>query len=298
MARPGPARVGFAARWPCGWCAGPQLLLRPPEGTVRDPGVRTLTPMALDAEMQARAGSFGMDAESYDRYRPSYPVEVVDLLLAADTADAVDVGCGTGKLGRLLADRGATVLGVEPDERMAAVARGHGLAVEVSAFESWDADGRTFDLVTAAQSWHWVDQEAGAAKATEVLRPGGRLAVVWNIGRHDDATQDVLDVAYVAHMPQNAGAGSLGKVGGEKWHLAGVDETGAFGEQEVHSFVWRQDHSTAEWLHHLGTTSDHRLLPEDRRSALFAAIAAVIDERLGGVIASHYDTRVIVATRR
>ena len=254
--------------------------------------------MALDEEMQARAGSFGMDAEAYDRYRPSYPAEVVDLLLAGDTHDVVDVGCGTGKLGRLLADRGATVLGVEPDERMAEVARHHGLAVEVSAFEPWDAVGRTFDLVTSAQAWHWVDQEVGAAKAAEVLRPGGRLAVVWNIGRHDDETQAALDVAYLAHMPQNACHGSLGAAGGEKWHLAGVDETGAFGDQQVHSFEWTWQHATADWLHHLGTTSDHRLLPDEQRASLFAALADVIDEHLGGVVTSYYDARVIVAERR
>ena len=88
--------------------------------------------MPLPDDLRARAGSFGMDAEAYDRHRPSYPAVVVDVLLAGDTHAVVDVGCGTGKLGRLLAERGADVVGVEPDERMAEVARRHGLAVEVS----------------------------------------------------------------------------------------------------------------------------------------------------------------------
>lgn len=254
--------------------------------------------MSLDDEMQARAGSFGIDAEAYDRHRPSYPAVLVDVLLAGDTHDVVDVGCGTGKLARLLVDRGVEVLGIEPDARMAEVARRHGVAVEVSPFETWDAGGRTFDLVTAAQSWHWVDQRAGAEQAADVLRPGGRLAVVWNIGRHDDHAQAALDVVYAEHLPQNVSTGSLGRVGGETWHLAGVDETGAFGEQQVWSSGWQQDHTAAEWLDHLGTMSDHRLLPAEQRAALFDGIAEVIEGQFGGRLTLHYDTRVISAVRR
>jgi SAM-dependent methyltransferase len=254
--------------------------------------------VTLPEDMQARAGSFGIDAEAYDRHRPSYPAVVVDVLLGGDTHDVVDVGCGTGKLGRLLAERGAQVVGVEPDDRMAEVARRHGLDVEVSPFETWDPAGRTFDLVTSAQAWHWVDQAAGAAKAAEVLVPGGRLAVVWNIGRHDEHAQAALDVVYGEHMPQNVSTGSLGRVGGEKWHLSGVDETGAFGEQQVWSTQWQHDHTTSEWLDHLGTMSDHRLLPDEQRAALFGGVAEVIEGQLGGTITLHYDTRVISAVRR
>ncbi len=47
----------------------------------------------------------------------------------------------------------------------------------MAAFEAWDPAGREFDAVISGQSWHWVDPVAGAAKAAQVLRPGGRLAV-------------------------------------------------------------------------------------------------------------------------
>src|SRR5207248_523841 len=83
------------------------------------------------------------------------------------------VGCGTGIASRPFQDRGCRVTGVEPDERMAAVARRHGLAVEVSRFEDWDPAGRRFDLVVSAQAWHWVDPARGAAQAERALRSGG-----------------------------------------------------------------------------------------------------------------------------
>ena len=84
----------------------------------------------------------------------------------------LDVGCGTGKVARALLQRGLSVLGVEFDERMAAIARGHGVEVELGAFEDWDARGRTFDLIVASDSWHWIDPVRGWRKVGAGARAG------------------------------------------------------------------------------------------------------------------------------
>jgi SAM-dependent methyltransferase len=91
------------------------------------------------------------------------------------------VGCGTGIAARQFQAAGCTVLGVEPDARMADFARARGLQVEVTTLEAWEPAGRTFDAVIAAQSWHWVDPVAGAVKAAQVLRPDGRLAIFGHV---------------------------------------------------------------------------------------------------------------------
>jgi SAM-dependent methyltransferase len=127
------------------------------------------------------AESFGADAERYDRGRPSYPGALVERIVAASPGpDVLDAGCGTGIAARQFQAAGCRVLGVDPDARMAGLARRSGIAVEVATFEAWDPAGRRFDAVIAAQAWHWVDPVAGAAKAALALRPGGRLAVFWN----------------------------------------------------------------------------------------------------------------------
>lgn len=124
------------------------------------------------------AESFGADTERYDRTRPEYPDALVRRIIAAAPGpDLVDVGCGTGIEARQFLSAGCTVLGVEPDARMAEFARRTGVEFEVATFEDWDAAVRTFDAVVAGQSWHWVDPVAGAAKAARVLRPGGLLAL-------------------------------------------------------------------------------------------------------------------------
>jgi 2-polyprenyl-3-methyl-5-hydroxy-6-metoxy-1,4-benzoquinol methylase len=91
-----------------------------------------------------RSRLFDQEAERYDRCRPRYPDAVFDALLGPEPygLDVLDVGCGTGITARPIAERGATVLGVELAPGMAAVARGHGIDVEIGAFEEWDAAGR------------------------------------------------------------------------------------------------------------------------------------------------------------
>jgi SAM-dependent methyltransferase len=102
----------------------------------------------------------------------------VDRIIAASPGRAnsgpycLDVGCGTGISARLFQAAGCRVLGVDPDPRMAELARQGGTETEVAKFEDWDPADRTFDAVIAAQAWHWVDPVAGAAKAAAVLRPG------------------------------------------------------------------------------------------------------------------------------
>ena len=127
------------------------------------------------------AESFGSDAERYDRARPRYPDAMVTAIVAASPGPGVlDVGCGTGIAARQFQAAGCRVLGVEPDARMAGLARRFGVEVEVATFEAWERAGRAFDAVIAGQAWHWVDPVAGAAQAAQALLPGGRQAVFWN----------------------------------------------------------------------------------------------------------------------
>src|SRR2546421_3734106 len=107
---------------------------------------------------RSMAESFGTDPQRYDRARPGYPDALVARIVDASPGpDVLDVGCGTGIEARQFRAAGCTVLGVEPDARMADFARGSGFAVEVARFEDWDPAGRIFDAVVAGTAWHWID---------------------------------------------------------------------------------------------------------------------------------------------
>src|SRR3984885_2312663 len=160
----------------------------------------TAATLAGAARQRRVAGSVGRDAERYPRARPGYPQAMVDRIVTGSPGNpgcaVVDAGCGTGLSAGLFQAAGCRVLGVDPDPRMADLARRGGLDVEVAKFEQWDAAGRTFDAVIAGQAWHWVDMTAGAAKAAAVLRPGGRLAVFWSAFDPPAGLRDAFGAVY------------------------------------------------------------------------------------------------------
>src|SRR4029077_6377697 len=92
----------------------------------------------------------------------------------------LDVGAGTGIASEQLLAKGVNVLAVEPDPRMADVARNKGIRVEIGTFEGWDPAERHFDLVVFGSSFHWVNPDIALPKVHELLSSGGRLALMWN----------------------------------------------------------------------------------------------------------------------
>jgi SAM-dependent methyltransferase len=249
------------------------------------------------------AESFGVDAERYDRTRPSYPEAMVDRIVAASPGpDVLDVGAGTGIVTRQFAAAGCTVLGVEPDARMAAFARRGGLRVEVSTFESWDPAGRRFDAVVAGQAWHWVDPVAGAAAAARVLRPGGRLAVFWNAFQVPPEAAEAFAAVYHRLMPGSLAAAGFSPVAPAVDPYAalcakaadGILAAGGFGEPEQWRFEWDRSYGRDEWLDQLPTFGGHTLLPPDQLEQVVDGIGAAVDA-LGGGFTAHYTTVVVTA---
>lgn len=133
--------------------------------------------------MTDHATSFGQAADHYDRARPAYPSNAVDLLLERAPRHAVDVGAGTGKLTEALTGSGRQVVAVDPDEAMLARLRDRvpGVRTVVGSAEAIPLPDTSADLVTFGQAWHWVDVPLASAEVARVLRPGGVLGLVWNV---------------------------------------------------------------------------------------------------------------------
>jgi SAM-dependent methyltransferase len=253
---------------------------------------------------QAReiAESFGSDAERYDRARPRYPDAMVDRVVAAGPgAEILDVGCGTGIAARQFQAAGCTVLGVEVDARMAEWARQTGVEVEVSAFEAWKSAGREFDAVIAGQAWHWVDPVAGAAKASQVLRPGGRLAVFWYVFQPPADLVEAFSAVYRRVLPDSPLSGgtmpSLDSYSAFFTKAAdGMRQAAAFDEPEQWRFDWERPYTRDEWLDVVPTFGGHSRFPPAKLAELLAGIGAAIDAA-GGRFTMHYTTVAVTAAR-
>lgn len=256
--------------------------------------------MALESRRhhanRTRAESFGAVALEYDRARPDYPAALVDDLVTGAPRQVLDVGCGTGKVARLLVERGLDVLGVEVDERMAEVARSYGIPVEIGRFESWDARGRQFDLLVSGQAWHWVDPQRGASRAVGVLRPGGRLVPFWNFAELDGQARRALAGAYARTAPPLAEESVLSGTGAATIpvHIEAVQASGYFATVEHRRYPWARDYTRDQWLGMIATHSDHLTLPDAQRAAVLREVAAAIDA-LGGTLRAYYTTEAIFA---
>jgi len=255
-------------------------------------------------QQRAVAESFGADVERYDRARPAYPAAVIQRIMAESPGrDVLDVGAGTGIAARQFQAAGARVLGVEPDARMAVFARERGLDVEVARFEEWEPAGRSFDAVVAATSWHWVEPAAGAARAAEVLRPGGRLALFWNAFRPSPEVARALAGAYARALPDSPHY-RRGLANAESYRASararvedGLRGTGAFGELAEWTLDWDRAFRRDEWLEQTRTFGGHGQLPAPELDALLGALGGAIDG-LGGTLTMGYTTLVFTATRR
>lgn len=133
-----------------------------------------------------RGLSFGGWAGAYDRFRPGYPDDLVRLILSdprgREVKDVVDLGGGTGQLSRSLLRLGYVPTILEPDPRMCRVAQ---VAVRPASIVCGRAEEvplrrHSEDAVIAAQMWHWVDVPSALDQLHRILRPGGKLGIVWN----------------------------------------------------------------------------------------------------------------------
>ncbi|MFG1925101.1 class I SAM-dependent methyltransferase [Cryptosporangium sp. NPDC048952] len=251
-------------------------------------------------EHRAVAESFGVDVERYDRTRPSYPSALISRVLAESPGrDVLDVGCGTGIVARQF--HGCSVLGVEPDARMAAFTRRSGIDVEVSTFEAWDAAGRRFDALVAGQTWHWVDPDVGAAKAAEVLRPGGVLALFWHVFQAPPAVNTAFVDAYERAVPDSP-IDLRAEAAPEPYRpildraAQGLRATGAFGEFDEWHYEVSRTYTTAQWLDLLPTQGTLTRVPAEAVADISAAVGAAIDA-LGGQFTLPFHT-IALATHR
>jgi SAM-dependent methyltransferase len=237
---------------------------------------------------------FDQSATEYDAVRPGYPQEMIEALIAAsgipDGGAILEIGCGTGQLTVLLAERGYRITAVELGRALSRLASTNlqpfpDVTVVRADFERREIAPACHDLVVSAQAFHWIDPAIGYPKAHAALRSSGWLALIWNLFPGcEDPVHRALDEVYRSCVPR------LARDSGESSLEQRVDRTlreirasGLFDEPTVRRYPWTQTYTTEDYLRLLQTFSDHLALESQDLERLLAAVGATVD-RFGGSI--------------
>jgi SAM-dependent methyltransferase len=244
---------------------------------------------------ETAARGFGAQAQSYDRARPSYPPEAVAWLAGALEVGRgrriVDLAAGTGKFTALIAGLGAHLVAVEPVPAMRERLRQRlpGVPVLASLAEKLPFAAGSIDGVTVAQAFHWFDARAAMAELRRVIRPGGRLGLVWNArDRGVDWVDQVWSVMdrVEKHAPwrdHKDGSGSQGGQGSQRWSERGLAARDGWAPFTEATFFHVQHAAHEDVVDRIRSVSHVAVLPPASQAAVLGEIRAIL--------AGHPDTR-------
>ncbi len=244
------------------------------------------------------------------RHGQAYPDELYTELVSAaglePGARLLEVGCGTGKATRPLAERGFAITCLEPGPHLADVAAANlaefaGVRIVRLPLEDWrPAPGERFDLVFAATAWHWIDPAVGYERAWRVLRPGGHLAI-WAAEHVLPADgdpffseiQDVYDEIGEG-LPRGA---DFPEPGALPTFRSAIERSGLFSVTTTTEYNWDGRYTAEQYIALLDTFSGHIDMAPWQRDRLYTEIRRRLAARPDGTVRRHWGAALQIARR-
>jgi SAM-dependent methyltransferase len=238
--------------------------------------------------MAARALSFGSVASAYERFRPGYPSELVDEVLAyagRPLRTALEIGAGTGKATRVFADRGIAVTATDPDAAMLAELRKHvpaSVTVVQAALEDLPPP-QSYDLVFAAASLHWTEPALRWSRVAALLVTGGVFASFGGQVRlADDAVEEAVRAARSPYLADDGVPSPDGTPAGSplQWPGTELAQSDRFADVRQSTIERRTTVSAPDFVGHLSTISAYLELPAPVREQVFDRILRALPDRV------------------
>jgi SAM-dependent methyltransferase len=243
---------------------------------------------------RAAAVGFGRAADAYEHGRPGYAPEAVEWLTRqlalGPHSVVVDLAAGTGKLTRALVPTGAHVIALEPVAAMRAGLTQSCPSADVrdGVAEALPLPSASADAITVGQAFHWFDGERALAEIDRVLRPSGKLALVWNLRDLRQPLQSALEELLDRRR------GSTPSHRGSRWRDA-FSATALFQLVGTHRVRNVQLLDADGLVNRVASISFIAALPDSRREELLHEVRSLA--RGEGEVSLEYETEVLIYAR-
>lgn len=256
-------------------------------------------------DRKERRATFNLVPALYDHIRPKYPIPILQAVEEyaglTPASRIVEVGPGTGQASEYFIEQGFDFLGIELGAGLLTFAQhkfeGKGNARFINlSFEDWSGPECYFDLLLAAQSFHWIEVECGIKKASEILKPGAAIALIWNV---DESQQTefwqkgfpVIEKYLPDPANQEQPIEHCCRI-----FIDALNASPLFKELQIKEHKWQKVYSADDWIKMRNTFSPDLSLSTSVRHAFHEDLKAVIED-LGGSLIRYYRTVCTLARR-
>ncbi|MER3436044.1 MAG: SAM-dependent methyltransferase [Leptolyngbya sp. ERB_1_1] len=247
-------------------------------------------------DLEQRKVWYSPVVEAYDRARPRYPKlliqRVVEVAQLSAGSKILEVGCGSGVATVDFARLGYAIDAVEPNLEFCRLAEQHCAAypqvkIIPQTFEEWQVEHGKFQIVLAANAWHWISSDIKYVKASEALQNKGALVLLWNMSLEPSReVHQVLNEVYQQIAPSIAPQYEGKETQEEILQGLGklIGDSGLFDSPVTESIACEQTYDVERYLALLSSYSQYIALDAFMREALFSGLRSAIDQQFEGKI--------------
>ncbi|WBW95076.1 class I SAM-dependent methyltransferase [Oceanirhabdus sp. W0125-5] len=250
---------------------------------------------------------FDHAAEYYDKFRPSYPKEIIDSIIKESNinehSQLLEIGAGSGKATELFVKRGLKIHCIEPGENLARIGEKRfkdtgRVSYDIKRFEEWEGEKESFDLIYSAQAFHWVPQPEGFESCSRLLKESGKLALLWNVYISNDTKLDseLMELSdfygglFALYSKEEAEA--LMNNRGEK-----IRESNLFSNIKMIKSYWEKVYSLDEYIGFIKTSNGYLRLNVTDRIKVEEDVKRIIMNH-GGTVVRPYITSLYLADNK
>lgn len=260
-----------------------------------------------DAFYKKESEMFNLSSDYYDKYRPSYPREIIQTLIReaniSENSLILEIGAGSGKATELLADISCSITCVDPGPDL--VAKGKEkfkkypkISFNCSRYENFEGKADFYDLICAFQAFHWVPQPIGFQKCAKELKEAGFLALIWNmyITYDNDLDNELMQISYKY-------GGLADFVSADKCEdkiasiVKSIEDSTLFSEVKVFKHFWQQSYTADEYFMFCLTGNSFTQKSDEEKKSAYEDIRRLAQKH-GGVITRPYLCALYLTAKR